>query len=57
MMEKLIFFCAPHPKPVTMGRVFQTGVERVLFLFLNDFIEQFPMINLGVPIKSAYTTY
>lgn len=34
-----------------MGRVFQTGVERVLFLFLNDFIEQFPIINHGVPIK------
>lgn len=32
-------FCAPNPKPVTMGRVFQTGVERVPFLFLNDFIE------------------
>lgn len=44
-------FCAPNPKPVTMGRVFQTGVERVLFLFLNDFIEQFPMINPGVPSK------
>ncbi|MGQ7090737.1 hypothetical protein ACUOBA_18110 [Escherichia coli] len=23
-------FCAPNPKPVTMGRVFQTGVERVV---------------------------
>lgn len=50
-------FCAPNPKPVTMGRVFQTGVERVLFLFLNDFIEQFPMINLGVPIKRAHTPH
>ncbi|WP_281612317.1 putative protein YneK, partial [Escherichia coli] len=45
------------PKPVTMGRVFQTGVERVLFLFLNDFIEQFPMINPGVPIKRAHTPH
>ncbi len=45
------------PKPVTMGRVFQTGVERVLFLFLNDFIEQFPMFNLGVPIKRAHTPH
>ncbi|MCC4748269.1 putative protein YneK, partial [Escherichia coli] len=50
-------FCAPNPKPVTMGRVFQTGVERVLFLFLNDFIEQFPMINPGVPIKRAHTPH
>lgn len=40
-----------------MGRVFQTGVERVLFLFLNDFIEQFPMINPGVPIKRAHTPH
>lgn len=40
-----------------MGRVFQTGVERVLFLFLNDFIEQFPMFNLGVPIKRAHTPH
>lgn len=40
-----------------MGRVFQTGVERVLFLFLNDFIEQFPIINLGVPIKRAHTPH
>lgn len=55
-MEKLIFLRS-HPKPVTMGRVFQTGVERVLFLFLNDFIEQFPMINLGVPIKRAHTPH
>ncbi|PQN25789.1 hypothetical protein C5K27_04190, partial [Shigella flexneri] len=50
-------FCAPNPKPVTMGRVFQTGVERVLFLFMNDFIEQFPMINLGAPIKRAHTPH
>ncbi|EHY6073277.1 TPA: putative protein YneK, partial [Shigella sonnei] len=50
-------FCAPNPKPVTMGRVFQTGVERVLFLFLNDFIEQFPMFNPGVPIKIAHTPH
>ncbi|MFA8072544.1 putative protein YneK, partial [Escherichia coli] len=50
-------FCAPNPKPVTMGRVFQTGVERVLFLFLNDFIEQFPIINPGVPIKRAHTPH
>ncbi|XPE50103.1 putative protein YneK [Shigella flexneri] len=41
-----------------MGRVFQTGVERVLFLFLNDFIEQFPMIQpWRSHQKSAYTTY
>lgn len=40
-----------------MGRVFQTGVERVPFLFLNDFIEQFPMINPGAPIKRAHTPH
>lgn len=50
-------FCAPNPKPVTMGRVFQTGVERMPFLFLNDFIEQFPMINPGAPIKRAHTPH
>lgn len=37
-------FCAPNPKPVTMGRVFQTGVERVLFLFLNDFFVILPRL-------------
>ena len=50
-------YCAPDPKPVTMGRAFQTGVERVLFLFLNDFIEQFPMISPGVPIKRSHTPH
>lgn len=32
-------FCVFNLKFVIMGRVFQIGVERVFFLFLNDFIE------------------
>ena len=52
MMENLIFLRSP-PKACHYG----TGVERVLFLFLNDFIEQFPTINLGVSTKRAHTPH
>ncbi len=50
-------FCPPDTKTAITGCRFQAGIERVLFLFLNDFIEQFPMISIGIPIKRAHTPH
>ncbi len=51
-------FCAPQPKACHyVARISDLVFERVLFLFLNDFIEQFPIINPGVPIKRAHTPH
>ncbi len=46
MMGKL-YFLRSQPKACHYGARISDWLERVLFLFLNDFIEQFPMINLA----------
>ncbi|XPE52889.1 putative protein YneK [Shigella flexneri] len=49
--------CAPNRKPVTMGRVISDRRPACAISVSDDFIEQFPMINLGVPIKRAHTPH
>ncbi|MCW0137459.1 putative protein YneK [Escherichia coli] len=50
-------FCAPNPKPRHYGARISDRRRACALLFLNDFIEQFPMINPGVPIKRAHTPH
>lgn len=54
-MEKLIFLRS-QPKACHYGARISDR-RRACTLFLNDFIEQFPMINPGVPIKRAHTPH